>query len=142
MKKRNGVILAVIGYIVFFFCVEGWGADWKPISIDTKGSISVLEIDVASISRQPDNIVRVLVKTTYSKETVADWVKHSGEKYKDFSHAIYLGEYHCTERKSRILSRTHYSSGGEIIFSENSPRKWSIMVPGSPGDTVFKELCK
>ena len=29
MRKRNGVILAVIGFIVFFFCMEGWGADWK-----------------------------------------------------------------------------------------------------------------
>ena len=31
MRKRNGVILAVIGYIVFFFCMEGWGGDWKVV---------------------------------------------------------------------------------------------------------------
>jgi hypothetical protein len=39
MKKRNGVILAVIGYIVFFFCMEGWGANWKLIGIDAKDSV-------------------------------------------------------------------------------------------------------
>ena len=25
MTNKSGVILAIIGYIVFFFCMEGWG---------------------------------------------------------------------------------------------------------------------
>ncbi len=60
MRKRNGVILAVIGYIVFFFCMEGWGANWKVIGEDLEDS--VWEIDEASISRQPNNIVRASFK--------------------------------------------------------------------------------
>ena len=31
IRKRYGVILAVIGYIVFFVYMEGWGADWESL---------------------------------------------------------------------------------------------------------------
>ena len=140
MSIKCGVILAVIGYIVFFFCMEGWGADWKLIGQDVEGS--VLEIDVASISRQPNNIVRVLVKQTRSKESVTGWVNKFGEEYKDFSHSIDLEEYHCTEKKRRILSLTQYSLGGGIIFSDNSPGEWSFIIPDSTADAVFEEVCK
>jgi len=96
MRIRYGVILAVIG-IFFFFCMEGWGADWKFMGRDIKGSL--LEIDVASISHQPNNVVRVLVKHIRSKESVTDWVREFGEQYKDFSYSVDLEEYDCTERK-------------------------------------------
>jgi len=66
MRKTYGVIFAVIGYMILFCYAEGWGADWKFIGQDVVGSI--LEIDVPSISRQPNNIVRVLVKHTRSKK--------------------------------------------------------------------------
>ena len=140
MRIKCGVILAIIGYIVFYFCMEGWGADWKPIGIDAHGS--VWEIDVASISRQPNNIVRVLVKHTRSKESVTDWVKEFGVEYKNFSYSIDLEEYHCTEKKRRILSLAQYSLGGGIIFSDNSPGEWSFIIPNSMADVVFKEVCK
>jgi hypothetical protein len=29
MTNKSGVIFGVIGYIFFFFCMEGWGVDWK-----------------------------------------------------------------------------------------------------------------
>lgn len=140
VRKRNGIILAVIGYIVLFFCMEGWGADWKPIGVDDQGS--AWEIYVASISRQPDNIVRVWVRRTQSKESVTGRVKKIGEEYKDLSYSINLEEYHCTEKKRRILSLTQYSSGGGIILSDDSLGEWSFIVPGSIGDAVFKEVCK
>ncbi len=140
MRIKCGVILAIIGYIVFFFCMEGWGVGWKFIGQDVKGS--VLEIDVASISRQPNNIVRVLVKHTRSKESVTDWVNKFGEQYKDFSHSIDLEEYHCTEKKRRILSLTQYSLDGGIIFSDNSPGDWNFIIPDSMADAVFEEVCK
>ena len=140
MRKRNGVILAVIGFIAFFFCIEGWGADWKLIGRDVQDS--VCEIDVASISRQPNNIVGVWVKLTRSKKSVTNWVKTFGEQYKDFSHSIDLEEYHCTEKKRRILSLTQYSLGGGTIFSDNSPGEWSFIIPDSMADAVFEEVCK
>ena len=76
MRKRNGVILVVIGYIVFSFCMEVWGVDWKYIGKDVQSAI--LEIDLASISRQPNNIVRVWFKFTHSKESRNALVKKWG----------------------------------------------------------------
>ena len=140
MRKRYGIILAVIGYIVFFFCMEGWGADWKHICIHAQ--VSVWEIDATSIPSQPNNIVRAWVKITCSKESVTDWVKTFGEEYKDFSHTINLEEYHCTEKKMRVLSFTDYSLGGGVIFSDNSPGEWSFIVPDSLEEAIFEGVCK
>jgi len=140
MRKKYGVILVVIGYMVLLGYAEGWGADWKFIKKNSEGG--VLDIDVASISHQPNNIMRASLKLTHSKESVAEWVKQLGKDYKDFSYSIYSAEYNCTERKSRILSRIHYSSDGRIIFSENSPGEWTILTSSSLGDSVFKEVCE
>jgi hypothetical protein len=82
MRQRNGINLAVIGFIVFFFSIQSWGADWKFIAQDIQDSI--WEIDVTSISRQPNNIARVSVKQTHSKESVIGWIKQYGEQYKNF----------------------------------------------------------
>ena len=140
MRKRYRVILVVIGYMILLWYAEGWGADWKFLGQDIKGS--VLEIDVASISHQPNNIVRVLVKHTRSKESVTDWVKRFGEQYKDFSYSVDLEEYDCTERKRRILNLTQYSSDGGVIFSDNSPGEWRLIIPDSMADAAFEEVCK
>ena len=140
MRKRNGVILAVIGYIVFFFCMEGWGANWKVIGEDVGGSI--WEIDLTSIFLQPNNFVRVLVKQIHSRKSAIDWVKKYGEQYKDFSHSINLEEYQCTENKRRILSFTQYSLGGEIIFLDNAPGEWMSVPLNSIAGVILKEVCK
>ena len=107
---------------------------------DIKGSL--LEIDVASISHQPNNVVRVLVKHIRSKESVTDWVREFGEQYKDFSYSVDLEEYDCTERRRRILNLTQYSLDGGVIFSDNSPGEWRLIIPDSTADAVFEEVCK
>ena len=141
MRKRSGVILVVIGYIVFFFCMEGWGADWEFILKDAQDN--VWEIDTASISRQPNNIMKVWLKITYSKEAVNRRIKEYGEKkYKDLSYVQVLEEYNCTEKKQRSLTSTYYSSGRKVIRSFQSPGKWSSIDPESTGEAVFKEVCK
>ena len=140
MKKRNGIILAVIGYIVFFFCMEGWGANWKLIGIDAKDS--VWEIDTASISRQPNNIVRVWVKTTYSKKGINEFVKNFGKEFKDLSYCTRLDEYHCTEKKNRTLVINWYSLSGGVMYSVESPTEWEFVIPGSMGEDNLKAVCK
>ncbi len=94
------------------------GADWKFMGRDIKGSL--LEIDVASIFHQPNNVVGVLVKHIRSKESVSDWVREFGEQYKDFSYSVDLEEYDCTGRKRRILNLTQYSLDGGGIFSDRA----------------------
>lgn len=139
MVSKSGVTLTVIGYIVFFFCMEGWGADWKFIGIDVQGTLK--EINMASISHRPNNIVRVWEQTTFSEIDVNKFVKKLGSKYKDLAYAIALYEYDCAERKTRSLSSTFYSLG-EVISSESSSEGWSFIVPDSVAEAVFKEVCK
>ena len=141
MRKRNGVILAVIGYIVFFFCMKGWGADWKFVGKDVHGS--VWEVDVASISRHHNNIVRVGVKRTPSEKGITDLVKKGGEKYKDLSHIIGIEEYDCTQKLNRILIMTNYSLGGGVILSDHYYYgEWNFINSDSIEDTILKEVCK
>jgi len=140
MRKRYGAILTVIAYIVFFFCMEGWGANWKFIGKSSRDD--VWEIDTASISRQPNNIVRIWAKVTHSRRSVTDFVKERGEKYKDVSYSIELQEYNCTENKLHTLSGADYSLGGVVINSGNTLEEWKFIVPDSVGDGINKEVCK
>ena len=140
MEKRNGVILAVIGYIVFFLCMEGWGADWKLIAKDGQGN--VWEIDVASISFQPNNIVTVLFKTNYSKKGRNEVVKIFGNIFKDLYYCTRLNEYHCTEKKNRTLGINWYSSDGGLIYSVKSTPEWEFVIPDSMGENCLKAVCK
>jgi hypothetical protein len=140
MRKRYGVILAVIGYIIFFSSMEGWGADWKFIAKDIQGN--VFEIDTASISRQSNNIVGVFVKTTYSKKGRNEVVKYLGKAFKDLSYSTRLNEYHCTKKKNRTLGTNWYSLDGGMMYSDKSTPEWEFVVPDSMGGVIFKEVCK
>jgi len=141
MRKRSGVTLAVIGCIVFFFCVEGWGADWKFIAKDVQGTVS--EIDVTSITHHPNNIVRVWVKRTYSQMTINQMVNDLGTKYTTLSYSIVLHEVHCTQNKFRILTTRNYSSVIGLIDTETSSfTEWDFITPDSMGEALLKEVCK
>ncbi len=85
MKKRNGIILAVIGYIVFFFCMEGWGADWKYIGKDVGGSAF---FDTETIKSLPNGNFMVWAKKVHSKEGISEIVKQYGEEYRNLNPAI------------------------------------------------------
>jgi len=140
MRKRNGVILAVIGCIVFFFCMELWGADWKVIGRDVQDSIC--EIDVASISRLPNNIVRVWLKITYSQEGITEVVTNYGPTFKDLFYSKIFTEIDCAESKYRILGSTYYSSDDGVIHNDNSFSDWHFITPNSMARATFKEVCK
>jgi hypothetical protein len=140
MTNKSRIIFAIVGFIIFSFCIEGWAEDWKLIRKDAQGG--VWEIDVASISHQPNNIVEAWFKFTYSKESINELVKKFGEQYKDGSHSVMLYEYYCTEKKYHILRSTAYSLEGNVIFSNNSPTERESLVPDSVGEDMFKEVCK
>ena len=140
MRKRNGIIYGVVGFIVFFLWLEGGGADWKMITKDAQGN--VFEIDATTLSRQPDTTVKVLVKTTYSKKGRNEIVKNYGKVFKVLSHCTKLNEYHCTEKKNRTLETHWYSLDGEKMYSVKSTPEWELMIPDSMGEIMFKAVCK
>ncbi len=134
------IIFAVSVFIAFFLCKQGWGADWKYIDKDSQNN--VWEIDTASISHQPNNIVRVLIKTTYSKESINTYLKKFGKEFSDLSYCTKLIEYYCEEKRTRTLSIHWYSLGGGVLYSGNSPSEWEFVVLDSVGESMFKAACK
>jgi len=65
MRNKNRIILTFAVFMVLLFSIEGWAVDWKYIDKDSQNN--VWTIDMASISYQSNDIVKVLIKTTYSK---------------------------------------------------------------------------
>jgi hypothetical protein len=141
MKNKYGVILTVIGLIIFFSCMEGWGADWKFV---IKSVLSETFIDVKSISKLPNNTVRVWKKgilTNKGREVVCA-EENKQLKCKDLSYILALVEYDCTEKKWRLLSATWYSNDGTPLDGEDIENSWKYIVPDSSGDYSLKEVCE
>lgn len=140
MRKRNGVILAVIGYIVFFSCMEGWGEDWEKHGESDK---MFFYYDAESIIRPSKDVVKVWGKLIYKVKGITEMVEEFGKKYETLSHSLNLIEIHCAEKKIRRLSFVHYSTDGNVLNSGQSPKEnWSIIPPDSIGESLYKFLCK
>ncbi len=140
MRKKHGIIFAVIGIIIFFSCMEGLGADWKFV---IKSVLSETFIDVKSISKLPNNTVRVWKKgilTNKGREVFAE--ENKKLKYKDLSYILALVEYDCKEKKWRLLSATWYSNDGTPLDGEDIENSWKFVVPDSIGDYSLKEVCE
>jgi len=56
----------------------------------------------------------------------------------------YLAETDCKQKRSRVLSETHYSSrdaGGVVVGSTNTPADWTDTPPGTVRDDLRLILC-
>jgi hypothetical protein len=138
MIKKYGVILAIIGYIVFFFCMEGWGADWK-LCAGGKGVLKYY--DIGSITRSSTNTAKVWTKTVYSNEAVLDIVAEDGARFKELSYGITFEELNCEDKKVRSLLENYYSKEGKLLVTfKDLP--WRYIVPESIGGALYKEICK
>jgi hypothetical protein len=60
MTKRGRIIFAVIGLIIFSFCVEGWGAERRLYISKDWGTYNY---DEESVSSSSNNINRAWTKT-------------------------------------------------------------------------------
>jgi hypothetical protein len=140
MRQRNGIILAVVGCIVFFFCMEGWGADWKYYIGNEFGEYYY---DAENLNRLPDTIVRVWTKEISSQKSVADTVGRLGQEYKDLGHINTLWEVDCIAKKSRVLAMAYYSKSNSLIDSaDNLVTEWNFIIPDSMWEYLSKAVCK
>jgi len=140
MRTKYGVILAVIGYIVFFFCMEGWGADWKLYHVDEEYRCYY---DGETI-RKVLGILRVWEKWIPSQKMVDEQVKKIGAEYQDWAFNLSLTAIDCTEGKYRLLSYTSYDKSGKtIIRFENSESgtPGRFIAPETVGETLLKAVC-
>ena len=168
MKNKSGVIVTVIGFIIFLFC-EAWGADWKRYMATDFGGWFY---DAETITRPSKDTVRVWGKTVYTDKGVirrmteigviykkykdlesktkdleskalASEYKDLESKYKDLSYELALFEFNCANRKSRTLKGTAYSRDGSVLstYTPEAP-DWNEVVPGSVAGDLYKIVCK
>jgi len=140
MTNKSRIIFAIIGLIIFSFCVEGWGADWR---LYFSGDYGDHYYDTESITHPSKNILRVWEKWVFTEQGVIQMVTEVGEKYKTLSFQIVLSEVDCAEKKFRGLSINSYSKDGGVLYTKDfQDLNWNFIVPESNGDILYKILCK
>ncbi len=113
---------------LFLISAAAQGADWKSIAKERSDDPEVL-VDTESIERVSEDVVKARVKYSYSKPRSFD------SKY--IRELVVCNEYHCKERKCRILwSEGHFTDGTQE--ADASEREGHIL----PGDAVYEYLCK
>ncbi len=136
LSVKLGVIL--IGIIIFGHA-EVWGEDWKLLNTTESG---VNYYNAESITRLPKNIVRAWAKTELSEKGVKEMVAILGKRYETLSYVLFLNEFDCGERKSRLLSVVAYSQDGLIIGRVDSPNPFTYIVPETLDNYLYKAACK
>ena len=145
MRKRYEVMIAVIGYIIFFFCMEGWGADWKFLG---KNDEYEFYVDTKSITLSRENIFRVSVKAVFKDNGINRLVKLFGSEYKNLDHQVGSMELNCSNKMTLDLLSTFYSKGGGVLGSTRTGGKmrvsneWEVIEPGSFNELLYQEICK
>jgi len=138
LSHKLGVSLIVIGLLIFAYA-EVWGQAWKYIEETYSGGYFY---DADRIRRSED-IVTVWMKVLYTEKGVNYMVSLLGKKYKTLSYAIFLFEYHCRDKKKRIVPIVCYSKDGKVIISDDDQNpNWNSISPDSIDEALYKILCK
>jgi hypothetical protein len=140
MRKKHGIIFAVIGIIIFFFCMDGWGADWKYFGSNDFGDAFY---DSKSITRPSRNIVRVWRYMSFTEKGEKYYVEKFGKTIENMSYSIDLGEINCKDKVMSLVSVTLYSKEGKVVGVEDHAKSPVFpIVPTSIDDLLYKEVCK
>jgi hypothetical protein len=139
--KGKITIFAVFGFIIFFFSMEGYGADWKHYATDSDANNWFY--DTQSISRGQDTII-VRTKEVLSDNEKADFIKEYPDitNIKNISYTIDRSEINCSKNTRKPLSSFWYSSEGYDIFSVYySHSEFNEVVPDSTLAELVEILC-
>jgi hypothetical protein len=145
MRKRYGVMFAVIGYMIFFSCMEGWGADWKSLG---KNDEYEFYLDTESITPSQENMFRVSVKAVFTDKGVITLMKLFGTEYKTLDRQEGLMELNCSNKMILDLFSTFHSNGGGVLDSTPTGGKmrvsneWEFITPGSFDELLYQEICE
>jgi hypothetical protein len=140
MRKRYEVMFAVIGLIIFFSCLEGWGADWQLYATTRTGHGSY---DAEGMTRQSNGIVQVWTKLMFSDEGKKDYVAGLGETFKDVTYTICFEELDCDGKRNRVLQITAYSKEGKVVSTSSYDRNpWKYIAPETVNQALFNAVCK
>ena len=117
----------MIGYIIFFFSMEGWGADWKWFC-ETKDGTTKYYYDTESIVKTSEGYVRVWWKSIREPGQLAPSLNEE-EVPDSFMNLI---EINCSLREFRHLqTQYYYKKNGKVvrIVGEPAQDKWDYISP-------------
>lgn len=137
-STKSEVIYVVIG-LTIFGCIEVWGADWKKLASYAEGDHYY---DIKSIYSSADGNLRVLVKWVFSEKARIDNLRTYGKEQENITHWLTLYEFNCKDKKSRILEISFWSE--ENLSGGTGPMltDWKSFSRGSPGELLYKAICK
>ena len=140
MRKTHGVIFAVIGFVLFFSSMEGWGVDWEKYS---ESNAVIFYYDTEGITYPSKDVANVWGKLIYKAKGITGMVEEYGKMFETLSHSINLNELHCAEKKMRSLSSVYFSMDGNIFAKDQSPEtNWRSITPDSVAESLHKIVCK
>jgi len=138
MRKKYGVIFAVIGYMICFSYVEGW-ADWE--NFVTTGEYSAF-YDIRNVTHPSEDVVRFWTRTIYTERGTSSMVQRHGQKFENLDHDITLWEIDCVDRMFRFLSGIYYSKNNEVLSSDIKETGWRFIASESIIGVLYKQLCR
>jgi hypothetical protein len=130
-------MFAMICFSMFVFS-EASGFDWKYYGTNEEGSYYY---ETETMTRLPQNIIRVCVQSIYTERGVSRWVRGGGKEFQNLDFSLILSEYDCVNRSIRHLRIQFYSKDREIFYPIKND-EWQLFAPDSMFGVLFKQICK
>jgi hypothetical protein len=121
------------------------GGDWNFYGTSPDGEFFY---DSKSICSQENNIVRVVSKIVFSERGEIGLIKEYGKVQESVTHYSFIYEFNCKDKKYRTLEYSIWSgenlSLGPIPILRGGPidSGWRSFARGSPGESLYKAVCK
>jgi len=127
---RNG--MNKVAFVLLLASSPAWAA-WKNVGKEDNGTTYA----------DPATVVK-------SGGTVRMW---SLLDYNDFQRMVEVGyfsqkslvEYDCKAGQTRGLNvalHAEHMGNGKVIYADESPHEWEVLVPGTMGEVLWKFACK
>jgi len=127
--------------LIFFCCMEGWGADWKQYF---KTENSEYYFDAETLTSPSTFIIRTTVKFILTDKGVKSSVQRLGKAFENIDYSIQSLEINCAVKTANILEVIIYSKTGDIITREDysSSSDWRPIPPKTPYEALMKAVCQ
>lgn len=139
MKSQYGIILAVVGSILFFNWMSSWAADWKRYSETPEALYSY---DPKSVIISENEVIGVKVKLDFTDKGISEMVEEFGQAYQDIGYELNDYEIKCGDKKFRVLSVARYSRSGKMLLRVlRDDGSWTSIPPDSTSESLRKLVC-